>query len=895
MSRLSVIILAVNSSQLLSAKFFPPPLPARWVKRVDLLARIELGLDSLHPLTLVSAPAGYGKSAIVAEWCQGSRRPVTWLALDESDNEPLRFFIYFIAALQKVHASIGVELVTLLESNQLPPRETLVTLLINDLLELKIPLVCVLDDFQSIQDVFILDVLQEIITRPRHPLYLMLVTREDPAMPLGRLRAHAQLTEIRASDLRFTKHEMNHFFRDVVQIQLSESALSLLDERTEGWVAGLQLVGISMQGREKPEAVIASLSGSHRHILSYLTEEVLKQQIPAVQEFLLQTSILSKFNADLCRAVTGQGNSDMLLNHLFASNLFLIPLDDNGCWYRFHHLFADLLANILKRTLPERMSELHARSSKWFEGEHMPVEAIDHALAAEDFARAASLLEEHTWALLNQGYVRRIEAWMQSLPPEWRAQSPRTNLGIAWMYLLRGNFAQVVPYLQQAESALVSKALKDDLLGECLALKANLMQSQGRIPEAIEYAQQALKIIPAQNDRVKGLAYLGLGAGYRQAVQFDLAAEALQQASLSSRESGDSVTGALATTHLILMCLQHGRLHFAEQVSSQMIERMEHSGGAAPPIIGAMYGALGLVYFERNQIEQARDHFLRGIQLGTFLGHHASLVYTQLNLARLLMAEGDTEGAAKNLWNAQELIQAGAPGWLKPGLLARQVQYFLAIDNLPQAEAVLRQSGVSAGVQVTHAADEIQLAYVRIMLRRASEIDLQEGIQLAERILALAESGQRNNTAMQALVMGALIYERLGNARSASLWLARALTLAESERYFRLFVDEGPAVVPILQRLAKTEYIQTLLAVFPAAVRSNSKSHPVDGLIEPLSERELEVLRLAAHGLKYAEIAEKLVISVNTVRFHIKSIYGKLSVDKQVKAIERARELRLIE
>ena len=885
----------MNSLPLLSSKFFPPPLPARWVKRVDLLARIQSGLDSLHPLTLVSAPAGYGKSAIVSEWCQRSRQTVTWLTLDESDNEPLRFFVYFIAALQKVHASIGVEVVTLLESNQLPPSETLVALLTNDLLQLKTPPVCVLDDFHSIQDVFILDVLQEIITRSHHPLHLILVSREDPAMPLGRLRAHAQLTEIRASDLRFTKNEMSRFFRDVVQIQLSESALSLLDERTEGWVAGLQMVGISMQGREKPEAVITSLNGSHRHILSYLTEEVLKQQIPSMQEFLLQTSILTKFTAELCNAVTGQGNSDTLLNQLFTSNLFLIPLDDNGCWYRFHHLFADLLVNILKRTQPERVSELHARASKWFESEHMPIEAIDHALAAQDFACAASLLEDHTWELLNQGYVRRIEAWMHSLPPEWRAQSPLTNLGIAWMYLLRGNFVKIMPYLQQVESALERTASNDDLRAECLALKANLMQSQGRIEEAIEYAQQALMIVSAANVRVLGLVYLGLGAGYRQAVQFDLAVDALQQASRASRESGDSVTGALAATHLILMCLQHGRLHFAEEVSSQMIERMEHSEGAVAPIIGAVYGALGLVYYERNQIEMARNHYLRGIQLGTFLGHHASLVYTQLNLARLLLAEGDTEGAAKNLWEAQELIQAGAPGWLRPGLLARQVQYFLVIDNLPQAEAVLRQSGVTAGGQVTHAADEIQLAYVRMMLRRAGETDLQEGIQLAARILALAESGQRNNTSMQALVLGALIYERLGDARSACVWLERALTLAEPERYFRLFVDEGPAVVPILQRLAKTEYIQTLLAAFPAREKSNLKSRPVDGLIEPLSERELEVLRLLAHGLKYTEIAERLVISVNTVRFHIKSMYAKLSVDKQAKAVERGRELGLIE
>jgi LuxR family maltose regulon positive regulatory protein len=649
-----------------------------------------------------------------------------------------------------------------------------------------------------------------------------------------------------------------------------------------------------MQGRDNPAAVISSLSGGHRHILSYLTEEVLKKQTPSVQDFLLQTSILSKLNADLCNAVTRRSDAAALLEQLLASNLFLIPLDDEGCWYRYHHLFADLLLGILSRSQPKLLKELHIRSAEWLEHQHMPLDAIDHALAAEDFARAAALLEAHTWTLLNQGYVRRVETWMQSLPAEWRAQSLRTNLGFAWMHLLRGKFAQVLPHLQQVETALENASVNDDLRAEYLALKANLMQSQGRIPDAIEQAQKALTIAPAANVRVLGLAYLGLGAGYRQAVQFDQALDALQQAIRFSRESGDSVTGALATTHLILMGLQHGRLRFAEDISLQMIEQMERLVGAVPPIIGAVYGALGLVHYERNQIERAREHFLRGIQLGTFLGHHASLVYTKLNLARLLQAEGDLDGVAQNLRETMDLIQTGAPGWLKPNWLARQVQYDLAVDNLMEAESVLRQSGVTAG-QVTHAADEIQLAYVRIMLRRGKEADLKDGIQLAEKVLALAESGQRNNTSMQALVLGALIHDKLGDAKSASAWMERALALGEPEGYNRLFVDEGAAVASILQRLAKTDYIRALLAAIPAAERPSPKPRPADGLIEPLSERELEVLHLLVHGLKYTEIAEQLVVSVNTVRFHIKSMYGKLSVDKQAKAIERARDLGLIE
>lgn len=882
------------SLPLMESKFFAPPLHPNMVRRPRLLSVIDAGLNSRQPLILISAPAGYGKSALAAEWRKETGRAAAWLALDASDNEPLHFFLYFITAIQKLKPAIGAELITLIEANQLPPKETIVTLLTHDFLAEDSPPICVLDDFHVVQDPFIFDVLQELIARPQG-VQLVIVSREDPALPLGRLRAHAQLTEIRAADLRFSKDETERFFLDVMRIPLSETNLSLLEERTEGWVAGLQLAGLSMQGRDNPSVVITSLSGSHRHILSYLTEEVLKKQAPAVQDFLLQTSILSKLNPDLCNTVTQRSDSAVMLEQLLASNLFLIPLDDEGRWYRYHHLFAELLLGILSRTHAEEMKALHTRAAAWFESRQLPVDAIDHTIAAGDFSKAATLLEVHTWALLNQGYVRRVEAWMQSLPAEWQAQSPRTNLGFAWMYLLRGNFARVMPHLQPVEATLETSNTSDDLRAECFALKSNLMQSVGKIPEAIEYAQQALKIVSAANVRLLGLAYLGLGAGYRQAVQFDLAVDALQQAIRYSRESGDSVTGALATTHLILMCLQHGRLRFAEEVSLKVIEQLEQSQGAVPPIIGAVYGALGLVYYERNQIEQAREHYLRGIQLGTFLGHHASLVYIQVNLARLLLAEGDLDSAATTLREAQTLIQAGAPGWLRPGLLARQVQYLLATGRLSEAESALAQSGITAGSQVVHATDEVQLAHVRTLLQRGTVAELKEGAQLAARILTLAESGQRNNTSIQALVLGAIIYEQLGEAKTAAAWLERALALAEPEGYIRIFVDEGAVVAGILQRLAKSTYGHALLAAFPTQQKPTPSSHPANDLIEPLSERELEVLRLLARGLKYAEMAEQLFVSVNTVRYHIKSVYGKLGVDKQAKAIERARELGLIE
>jgi LuxR family transcriptional regulator, maltose regulon positive regulatory protein len=597
----------------------------------------------------------------------------------------------------------------------------------------------------------------------------------------------------------------------------------------------------------------------------------------------------------LCNAVTGQTDGAALLERLFAANLFVIPLDNEGRWYRYHHLFADLLVTQLKRAQPERVQELHGRASRWYESQSLPQEAIDHALAAEDFARALPLLEEHTWRLLNQGHVRRIEAWMQGIPAEWRALSPRTNLGFAWMYMLRGNFPQVVPYLQQAELALDNRdASKENanLRAECLALRSNLLQAQGKVEPAIEAAQRALPLADPANARVLGLAYLGLGAGYRQAVDFDQAVDALQQAIRASRASGDAVTGALATTHLVLMSIQHGRLRFAAEVSSQLLTWMEGSNAAPPPILGAVYGALGLVYYQWDQMARARDYFLRGIQLGVFLGHNASLIYTKLNLVRLLQAEGDLANASITLQESSELVQAGAPGWLKPMLIAHQVRLSLAENKLAEAESVLRQSGIAAETKVAHATDEIHLAYVRFLLRRGKSADVQQGIQLAQQILSLSESGQRNATALQALILGALLHSAAADSKSSLQWLKRALALAEPEGYIRVFVDEGAPMVSLLQRGPNSAYARKLLAAFPAAKKTPV---PSDALIEPLTERELEVLRLLSLGSKYAEIAEQLVVSVNTVRFHIKGIYTKLNVDKQAKAIERARELGLLD
>ncbi len=887
-------------NRFLETKFHTPPSSARGVTRPRLLARLQTGLSEGCKLTLISAPAGYGKTTLVTEWLNQVGKPFTWLSLDKDDDEPLRFYAYFVAALQRIDENIGKELAHALQAGQLPPLEALVASLVNDITEAGLPFLCVLDDFQMLQDQVICDGLNRLVAHQPPQLHLVIVTREDPPLPLARLRAKNQVTEIRASNLRFSEMEIGQFLQERMGLLLSAQDISTLENRTEGWVAGLQLAGLSMRGHENPSEFVAALSSSNRFILGYLIEEVLKLQPPEIQNFLLQTSILSKLNGDLCNAVTGQAESAARLEQLLAANLFLIPLDDEGRWYRYHHLFADLLTNQLLRAHPDLPAELHRRASRWYETQAMQVDTIEHAIAAGDYARAISLLEEHTWGLLNQGYTRLIETWMQSIPTDWHTHSLRINLSFAWIHLLRGNFAQIVPYLHQVEAALAAlDPIAQETVAiqaECLALQSNLLQVQGKIAESIKNAARALQLADPANLKVLGLAWLGMGGAYRQAAEFDKAMNALQNAIQASRASGNSVTEMLAISHLTLMLVQHGRLRLAAESASQVIDRestllLIDRESTFLSVAGAVYGALGLVTLEWNQMEKAREHLLRGIKLSALSGHNASLLYAKVALARLLQSQGDLESAAKSVGEAVELFQGGAPDWVRSELIHRQVCLALALENPAEAENILRQSGVSDQDEISRQMDYIHVAYLRLWMVQHGD----KSLDLAQRIIAAAQASQRNGTTLQALTLGALIQFEAGEIESSLEWLAQALALAEPQGYIRIFIDEGAPMAALLhfahERGIYPDYTRQLLAFFPDPAQPPRTSAE---LIEQLTERELEVLHLLAEGLKYVEIAERLVVSVNTVRYHVKGIYGKLSVDKQAKALERARGLGLI-
>ena len=857
----------MNTTNLLATKFHIPSRRVGMIARPRLLEKLQRGLAENRKLTLVSASAGYGKSILVAEWIASLQSPlenhqskISWLSLDESDNQPNRFFTYFVAALRRGDESFCADLLATLQSGQVPPPDVLVTTLVNEMLAWKMPHFLVLDDFHHIQDTAILDALTALLTHQPPDCHLVLVTREDPPLPLARLRARGQLTEIRAADLRFSEPEAARLLQDGLHLELSVGDVARLTERTEGWAAGLQLAGVSLQGRENPGAFVQTLSGSHRFILDYLTEEALKTQPPDVQDFLLKTSILPRLSGDLCEAVTGRANSASLLESLLVANLFIVPLDDEGRWYRYHHLFAELLQHKLRRECDDCLSELHQRASLWHESQGDPGMATEHALQSADFERAAMLMARHHWDLINQGYGRAMETWLQSIPAVLHANCPQIYLSIVWGQMLRGDFAQMGPYLKMAEAGLAN--LQPDTPEMCVAqaemfvLQSTLAQVNGRLPEALEFAEKARLLVLADDLRLSGLTSLAFGAAYRLMGRFEQAHKHLLAAIQTANAIDDHTTAMVSMAHLSLLLWPLGRLRYISGKIEQSIARAESVNGIAPLMIGAVHAVLGQVYYEWDRVAQALELLQRGIHLATLSGHSASLVYGKVHLARLYQGVGDMENAALCLREAEDALNKNpTPGWVRPDWLAQKVSLLVAQDNLKEAEATLKLAGISAEAPVTYRTDVIHLAWLRWMI--ASQHP--DAFSLAERIVHNTESDGRNGTLIHALVLGA-------RAGGGAEWLARARQLGEPEGYQRVFLDEAFDEKPVTS----------------------------PDLIEQLTERELEVLRLMTEGLTYAQMAERLVVSVNTVRYHVKGVYGKLGVEKQVQAVERGRELGLI-
>lgn len=920
---------------LLATKLHRPSIPAKWVQRLHLIQRLNEGLELNRQVTLVSAPAGFGKTTCTSNWVNAlDRWSVAWLSLDSADDDPERFLNYLIAALQGVNPGLGQEIEGVLRSGQIPPSEITSTVLINDILAFGDRFILILDDFHTIQDPFILQVFEQLLTSFPDPLHLVLITREDPPLPLARLRANNQLTEIRARDLRFTHRDIDRLLNELMGLSLSQADIAALEDKTEGWIVGLQLAAIAMQSplsvrdRANPSGFIASLGGSHRFILSYLTEQVLNQQAEEVQHFLLQTSILDTLHGDLCNAVTGRSDSHVLLEQLLKANLFLIPLDDERQWYRYHHLFADLLRELLNALQRDNTTELHRRASHWYAKAGMTSDAIQHALAAEEYALAVGLLESHAMDMIMQGYARTVSGWVQALPAEWSSQNPRTNLAFAWMHLLRGAYTQAFPYLDRLEASLSSSQLSEEegrsLEAEWLVMQSLRLIMQGKMTESLTLAEKALEIVPEKDSRVRSLAYFGCACAYQVMDSYNLAVDAYQKAIQHGRAAENSIAELMSVSGLAQLAFEHGQLHLAHEIAAPVSAQLEDSG-SPPPISTVVFGILGEIYIQWYQTDQARSYIQRALQFSTLGGYNSGIAGCRVLLSRLEQLEGNLDAAAQENQIAVDLVQKEVPDYLRQEVVAQHVRLHIALERPAAAELALLGQGyvfgdtfshpeLPAGEGITHSMGLLYNSSLRVLLYHAQTKQdtgiLKHGIALANQVIQRALKGQSILVAMETHLLRAQMHGLVRDHPASQADIARALELAEPEEILGVFVELGAPIENELASLARGNRLCPALRAHAArileAFSGSRQSHgeqakpgqPAEkgnlGLIEPLTERELAVLRLMAKGLKHKEIAARLFVSLNTVRTHAKSIYSKLGAGNRTTALAEARQRHIL-
>jgi LuxR family maltose regulon positive regulatory protein len=897
------------AGSLLATKLFVPPPGPCLVERPRLLEKLNQGLRPGCRLTLVSAPPGFGKTTLVSTWAVSARAAerglsVAWLSLDERDNDPVLFWSYVCASLQSQAGSLGQGAQALLHSVRGTNFEAALTALINDWARLSAPVLLVLDDFHLIRSPAIVGSLTFLLDRMPPQLHLLILTRSDPHLPLALLRSRGQLLEIRQDDLRFSAHEAGSFLNTGMGLSLAPQAVEALHARTEGWVAGLQLAAVSLRGHEKSDEFIASFSGSNRYILDYLFEEVFKRQLPECQTFLLKTSILDSFCGPLCDAVlsgTALGpfsDAQTVLEYLERNNLFIVPLDEERRWYRYHQLFADLLRKRLRRQAdPAGEAELHARASRWYEQADLLYPAVDHALRVPDYAQAARLLEGSAETVLNRGEYNWLLQSIRKLPAEQAQAHPE-------LYIVEATILASTGYLREAEERLhafeehsPAAALDDWLAGRVATVRALIAIFRGDTAGSRRYAGLALEKLPRGSES-PWRAHLLIALSHLNVANGDL--EAARQNLAEAVEAGKLAHHAYmtldATTHLSLTLWMQGRLNEAWQIDQQALQFVEQLGGLEGTLeAGMLFLGWGFILCERHELDEAGEYIRRGLEASRSAGNPGTLAWAYQVFIRFLIARGDLTAAEAAAREADHLVQVSdIPVWIECGDAALIAQVWIRLGKIAAAEEYLAKRGIVFGgrIQYPHQAEYHSLACLFLAKR-----ELDAAAQLLEQLREWAEMAGQRSWVISAQVQLALVYQARGQRQPALQALTRAMELAEPEGYVQLFVDEGEALAGLI-RDVPLEYAGRLLAALPGAKAG------LDGVMDArrrapapfgdLSPREIEVLRLVADGLSNKEIARQLCISLRTVKYHTNSIYTKLNVSNRTQAVGQARALGIL-
>jgi len=897
-------------SPLLATKLFVPLLRPSRVPRPRLVARLNQGLTG--KLILVSAPAGFGKTTLVADWLQQGEQSFTWLSLDEGDNEPTRFLAYLGVALQRINSSWGQMVQAALHVPQPPPPQTVIAALINEITTGGTGFVLALDDYHLISAQPVHDVLAFLLDNLPPRMQLAVLTRADPPLPLARLRAGSELTEIRVDDLRFTTDEATVFLSQVMNLNLTARQIAALEARTEGWVVGLQLAALSLQslGRDDDVAAfIEAFAGSHRYVMDYLMGEVFNRHPLEVQEFLLQTSVLDRLSGPLCDAVVGREailphSGQEMLEQLDRANLFTMPLDHERRWYRYHHLFADLLRDRLRQTQPEREPELHRRAAAWYERNELMEEAVHHALKAQDYDLAVRLIQQVAFSIWEFSKPYTLLSWMKAMPETLVRSHTALSIHYAAGLTVSGQLDAVEPWLQAAEARLLEQPSPSAhaVLGHVYRLRAYVARFVGTPAEALAFGRRALAHTPA--DRVDMRSVTLLHMGHAHLLNGDIAAadHALQQACDICRVIGHPSVYLSASHYLAQLRIYQGRLRETAAIYRAAAEFVAEQGKLV--CAGIEQIGLGDLLREWNDLEAATQHIHEGLKLAEMGGDFVFLRDGYLARARLEQALGNPDEAVTFVHKAKQVVQHHRCPWETALVGLWKARLCLARGDLTGAAAWARTCGLSPDDEPRFPDEFGHLTLAQVLLAQGR---LGKAGRLLERLRQAAESAERWGRLIHILIAQALVRQASGDEAGALICLKRSLTLAGPEGYVRTFLDAGPGVVTLLrQALARgiaPRYVGRLLAATDATAQrvaggvlplAHFQTISEQSPAASLTSREAEVLGLIAAGLRNQEIADQLVISLATVKRHISNIYGKLGVSHRTQAIAHAWELGLL-
>jgi LuxR family maltose regulon positive regulatory protein len=892
-------------AEILTTKLFVPPPRNGLVLRQRLIDRLTQGVDG--KLSLISGPAGFGKTTLMSEWIAQCDRSTAWLSLDEGDNDPRRFLLYLISAFRKISEGVAEQLIELLYSSKPHEVEELLTNLINQSMEIQDPFLIVLDDYHVIDNADIHELMSFVHENQPPQMHLVIATRSDPPWPLARWRAQGDITEIRSQDLRFNPDESSLLLNEIMLLGLSSEDILRLDSRTEGWIAGLQMAALSMQGRDDKSNFIGRFTGSHRFVFDYLIDEVFDGLSSEIRDFLLKTSILDRMCAPQCDFILEQHNSQQLLEQLERMNLFVMPLDDQRSWYRYHHLFTELLRQLMKQSFPELMPNLHQKAREWYQHNDLIREAIYHGMAGADMDQVVNLIEGHIFEVLEQRDMILLTQWLERIPPEILRSRPWLNVAYARVLIASGSPDEVTSHLSNAEASLENRSDLEPEQGQHIrsyiaSIRADLSVLSGDMERAIDLARQALRQAPQKDNLLRCMVASSLGTSLQRCGAFEDAAQAFAEGITAGRALGDTNAVIHLFGDLIGLHVERGQLHRAYascQKALNFVESSYQKRGRYPPGAAYIHFRLSTILRHWNDLGGSLQYAKTCNAILKKWGQRNRLNF--INLAIALHAIGDCSGAHQVLRKAEEIARQESTAWIED-VMTTQVLFWLVEGNLEAASQWALERDLDIHGEISFQDQHIYrtLAHVRLVQGQCGdERALDEILRFLPRLLKLIEESGAVAYVIQTLILQALALQAKGDRELSLMSLNSALTLGEPGGYIRVFVRAGEPM-EVLLRIAATQegtspYKEKLLSAFESSRQeSGVNGHHLPSLSNPLTARELEVLRCLDSHLTIPEIADSLVISVGTARTHVKRIYRKLDVHSRIESITRARELHLL-